>query len=65
MVAVAQTKKDVNVGLFGLIPNSAGYLVTGHYMEFEAVFVKVKALNGSRWNGLVHSESSSEPEERV
>ena len=61
IVAIAETKSDPNVGLFGLIQNSAGYLVTGHYMEFEAVFIKVRSLNGSKWNGLKSIKNSAEP----
>jgi hypothetical protein len=30
-------------------------------MEFEAVFIKVRALNGSKWNGLKSIKNSAEP----
>lgn len=30
LLAVAQTKNDKNVGLFGLIPNSTSYIIIGH-----------------------------------
>jgi len=30
LMTIVQTKDDPNVGLFGLIPNSASYLITGH-----------------------------------
>lgn len=61
LLAVAQTKDDKNVGLYGLIPNSAAYLITGQEMEFEAIFIKIKSLNGTKWNGLKSSETSTEP----
>jgi hypothetical protein len=32
VIAVAQTKNDPNVGVFGLLPNSASYIIVGHYM---------------------------------
>lgn len=34
MIAITQTKDDQSVGLYGLIPNSAAYVIIGHYMEF-------------------------------
>lgn len=39
------------VGQFGLVPNSAGYLITGYHQEYGNVFLKVKSYAGGQWNG--------------
>lgn len=31
-MAIAQTKNDINVGLYGFVPNSASYIIIGYEM---------------------------------
>lgn len=38
------------MGLYGLIPNCASYLVTGYYQEYENIFISIKSYVGDKWN---------------
>lgn len=53
------------MGQFGLIPNCAGYIITGYHQEYGNVFLKVRSLAGGRWNGSYEDRDYERPTEHI
>ncbi len=62
---VAKTKSDKNVGLYGLIPGCASYVISGYYQEYENIFLKIKSFVGDKWNGCSQDQDIEMPSDPI
>ena len=53
------------MGLYGLTPNCASYLITGYYQEYGNIFLKIKSMLGDKWNGCSPEKEVEMPTDEI